>query len=133
MAGLVIDASAAVEFLLKTPAGSTVAHAMEGSTLSAPELLDAETMSVLRRLVLRGELAEKRAQLALDILGMWPVRRISHRALAPLAWRYYRNVSAYDAFYVAAARIQGIPLVTSDGRLARAPNLEIAVQNIPGG
>ena len=45
---------------------------------------------------------------------------ISHRSLAALAWQHHRNVSAYEAFYVAAARARGLPLLTADGRLARA-------------
>ena len=130
MAGLVVDASAAVEYLLKTPLGSVVGRALEGSLLSAPEMLDAETLSVLRRLVLHNQIDEARARLALDALLLWPVQRLSHRVLAPLAWRYYRNVSAYDAFYVAAARAQGLPLVTTDERLARASGLDVIVQNL---
>ena len=35
-------------------------------------------------------------------LTHWPVDRISHRSLAALAWQHHRNVSAYEAFYVAA-------------------------------
>ena len=129
MTGLVIDASAAVEYLLKTPLGLSVARDIEGHLLTAPELLDAEVLSVLRRLVLRGQIEEKRAGLAVDVLGRWPVQRITHRPLAQVAWEYIRNVSAYDALYVAAARIQGLPLLTADGRLSRAPKLGIEVQN----
>ena len=50
-----------------------------------------------------------RAKMAVDDLAHWPVDRISHISLSPLAWQYYRNVSAYDAFYVAAARAHGLP------------------------
>ena len=40
------------------------------------------------------------------------------------------NVSAYDAFYVTVAREHGIPLMTADGRLPRAPGLGVAVQHV---
>ena len=43
----VIDASIAVEYLLRTPLGLTVAEMMEAASLVAPELLDAEVLSVL--------------------------------------------------------------------------------------
>ena len=42
----------------------------------------------------------------------------------------FRNVSAYDALYLAAADAFEVPLLTSDGRLARAPNPGIAIQHL---
>ena len=89
MSRYVIDASVAVEYLLRTPLGLTVADIIEDASLSAPELMDAEVLSVLRRAVLTGRLEEARAQLVIDDLLQWPVDRISHRSLAPLAWRYH--------------------------------------------
>ena len=49
MSGYVVDASVAVEYLPRTPLGLTVANMIEGSSLVAPEMLDAEVLSVLRR------------------------------------------------------------------------------------
>ena len=126
----VIDASAAAEFLLRTTTGAKVADAIDGSLLIAPELLDVEVLSILRRAVLRYQLEESRARSALQDLMDWQVDRIPHRALLREAWRQRHNVSAYDAFYVAAARLYRIPLLTADGRLSRAPRLGIVVQNI---
>lgn len=130
MTGYVIDASVAVEYLLRTPLGITLASTVESASLAAPELLDPEVMSVLRRAVLAGRLDEERAVMALSDLAIWPIDRISHQMLTMLAWRHYSNVSAYDAFYVAAARTMGIPLLTADGRLARSSGLDIAVHHI---
>lgn len=126
----VIDASAAAEFLLRTSVGAKVAAAIEGSLLVAPELLDVEVLSVLRRAVLGYRLEENRARLALQDLADWQVDRIPHRILLREAWRRRHNVSAYDAFYVAAARLYDVPLLTADGPLSRAPALGIVVENI---
>ena len=130
MSRYVVDASVAVEYLLRIPLGLTVANMIESASLVAPEMLDAEVLSVLRRAVLNGHLEETRAQMVVEDLLRWPVDRISHRFLAPLAWQYHRNVSAYDAFYVAAARAQGIPLMTADGRLSRASGLGVMVHHV---
>ncbi len=131
MSKYIVDASVAVEYLLKTPTGVEVAEIIESASLSAPELIDAEVLSVIRRAVLSGRLAEDRALIAIHDLADWPVDRISHRALVRSAWRYYRNasrnVSAYDAFYVTAAGLYRLPLLTADGRLSRASNPDIAV------
>ena len=67
--------------------------------------------------------------MTVDDLSNWPVDRVPHRTLAPLAWRYHRNVSAYDAFYLATARAHDVPLLTADGRLARSPHQGIVVQH----
>lgn len=126
----VVDASVAVEYLLRTPLGLTVAGVIEDAGLVAPELMDAEVLSVLRQAVLNGYLEPTRARMALDDLAAWPIDRISHRGLARLAWQYYQNVSAYDAFYIAAAHVHGLPVLTADGRLSRASGLGVVVQNI---
>ena len=130
MTRFVVDASVAVEYLLRTPVGESVAELLESAVLLAPELIDAEVLSVLRRAVLHGHLEEARALLAVDDLVHWPVERIPHRTLAPLAWQYHKNLSAYDAFYVATARTHDLPLLTTDARLTRAPGLDIAVQYV---
>ena len=126
----VVDASAAVEYLLRTPLGLSLAETIDEARLAAPDLVDAEVMSGLRRAVHAGRLTDERAVMAIDALTHWPVRRIASRALAPAAWQHHRNVTAYDAFYVAAASALGAPLLTADGRLARAPGLGITIQHI---
>jgi len=126
----VIDASAAAEYLLRTPLGLKLADLIAGAFILAPALLDVEVLSVLRRAVLRQQLAEQRAWLALEDLLAWPIDRIAHTALLREAWQHRHNVSAYDAFYVAAARIYDASLLTADGPLTRAPALGIVVQNM---
>ena len=64
---LVVDASVAVEYLLRTPLGLKVALTLEESALVAPELLDAEVLAVLRRAVLGKRLPEPRARAALEL------------------------------------------------------------------
>ena len=126
----VVDSSAAIEYLLRTPAGLVFADTMAGCSLAAPELFDAEVVSAMRRFVAQREISVARAEALLDNLAAFPVERISHRFLARTAWRYRDNVTAYDAMYVAVAVTRSAPLLTADGRLTRAPNLGIAVHHI---
>ena len=51
MTKYVIDASAAVEYLLRTTLGLKVAEVIADTFLIAPALLDVEVLSVLRRAV----------------------------------------------------------------------------------
>jgi predicted nucleic acid-binding protein len=63
VAPLVLDASAAAEYLLRTPLGREVAALVEGKRLFAPALLDAEVLAVVRKATLSGRLSPTRAHL----------------------------------------------------------------------
>jgi predicted nucleic acid-binding protein len=126
---LVIDASAAVEYLLQTALGQSVGGLVEEAELIAPELLDAEVLAVLRREVGSGRLRQNRAAEAVDDLRDWGVERLAHRPLLRQAWSLRGHVTAYDALYVAAAKARNAALVTADGPLARAPALGVVVHN----
>ncbi|HEX7185500.1 MAG TPA: type II toxin-antitoxin system VapC family toxin [Thermoanaerobaculia bacterium] len=130
MIRFVIDASAAAEYLLRTPLGQKLDDLIEGAVVLAPALLDAEVMSVLRRALLQKRIEEHRARLAIQDLADWPIDRIPHPALLPEAWKHRHNISAYDALYVAVAKLYEAPLLTTDGPLSRAPGLGIVVQNL---
>ncbi len=122
---LVIDASALVDALLL--AGSARAR-LSADNLQAPELIDAELLSVLRRLVLTGKLLESQALQALSTARRLGLRRHETRILWPRAWELRTNLSAYDALYVALAEQLEVPLLTADARLARAPGLRCSVE-----
>jgi predicted nucleic acid-binding protein len=126
---LVIDASAAVEYLLQTALGLRVGELVDEADLVAPELLDAEVLAVLRREVGSGRLTQDRGAEAVDDLRDWGLQRLPHRPLLRQAWSLRGHVTAYDALYVAAAQTRNAALVTADGPLARAPSLGVVVHN----
>ena len=128
----VIDSSATVEYLLETEVGLRVAALIAGVRLIAPEMLDAEVLSALRRNVQQENISEARALEALARLEALPVERVSHRTLTRAAWALRHNVSAYDALYIAIAQERGATLLTYDGPLTRAPAsvLGVAVRNV---
>ena len=91
---LVINASVLVEALLVDgPARSRLAN----GNLQAPELIDAELLSVLRRLVLAQKLLESHALQALATASRLGLRRHPSRSLWPRAWALRANLSTYDA------------------------------------
>ena len=127
---MVLDASAAVELLLNTPAGRRVSSRLADETeaIHAPYLIDIEVAQVLRRHVLHELLADTRAVWALDRWRDLDIERYPHAPLLDRVWQLRHNVSAYDAVYVALAEALSIPLVTGDGRLARAPGLNALIE-----
>jgi predicted nucleic acid-binding protein len=57
---------------------------------------------------------------ALDRVAELPGDRVQLAPLLAAAYRLFDRVGAHDAFYVVLAQLQGAPLLTADGRLARA-------------
>jgi predicted nucleic acid-binding protein len=119
-----------VEVLLRTALGENLAGRLRGAILVAPALIDYEVLAVLRKLVLKREIRDDRAGAALDDLSLWPIRRLAGVDLFREAWSLRHNVGAYDAFYVAAARLYDAQVLTADGPLSRAPRLGVIIENV---
>ena len=117
----VVDASAVIEALLRTPLGERCAERLlrPDDPLFAPHLLDVEVMQVLRRYARRGDLRDARGREALRDLVDFPLTRWPHEPLLERIWELRDSLSAYDAAYVALAEALDAPLVTCDARLAR--------------
>ena len=129
---IVADASAILELLLRTDAGSVVEERLlrRGETIHAPSLVDVEVAHVLRRYVSRGAMTAKRARVAIDVLVAFPMERYTHEPLLPRMWELRDNLTAYDAAYVALAEGLRAPLLTCDARLAGAPRIRAIVELI---
>lgn len=117
---IVLDASAAVDWLLQTSAGQSIERRIysRNETLHAPQLLDLEATQVLRRLSLQRVVSAHRADEAVRDLLDLRVTRYPHLVLLPRIWQLRHNFSAYDAAYVVLAEKLGATLVTRDARLA---------------
>lgn len=120
---IVLDASAAVDWLLQTPAGQLIEKRIysRGESLHAPHLLDLEVAQVLRRLVREGLISSQRADQALEDFLNIRITRYPHFVLLPRIWRLRNNLSAYDAAYIVLAEKLSAPVVSRDARLPSAP------------
>jgi predicted nucleic acid-binding protein len=131
---IVLDASAAIDWLLQTPAGQSIEQRIyagpyaQTETLHTVHLLDVEFAQVVRRLVREGTLAPKRAEEAIDDLAALRMVRYGPVLLLKRIWQLRQNLSAYDASYVALAEELKAPLITRDRRLAAAPGHKAAVE-----
>jgi predicted nucleic acid-binding protein len=119
---IVIDASVLANVLADDgPDGDAArAHVRGVGDLAAPDLVDVETVSVLRKRWLAHVLAARRFRTAVEDLERLPIVRYPALALMRRAYELRANVTAYDAAYVALAEVLACPLVTADERLARA-------------
>jgi predicted nucleic acid-binding protein len=127
---IVVDASAALEALLRTPAARAVEKRLFDplETLHAPYLLDVEVAQVVRRYAANGDIDDKRGRAALADLMDFPLRRYPHDFLLPRVWDLRNNLTAYDAVYVALAEALDATLLTRDQRLAGAPGHHARVE-----
>lgn len=89
--------------------------------LAAPDLVDVETVSVLRRRWLNGDLTARRFRSAITDLGDLAIMRHPTFPFMPRAYELRANVTPYDAVYVGLAEVLNCELVTADARLATAP------------
>ena len=119
---IVLDASAAVDWLLQTSAGQRIENRIysRNETLHAPHLLDLEVTQVLRRLALQAVVSVHRADEAVRDLLDLRITRYPHLVLLPRIWQLRHNFSAYDAAYIVLAEKLGAALVTRDARLGAA-------------
>lgn len=126
----VVDASAALEVLLRTPAAAAIETRLfaNGQTLYAPHLIDLEVAQVLRRYASTGQITADRGRTALADFADFPIRRYPHDVLLPRIWELRHNLTAYDAAYVALAEALGTSLLTRDERLAAAAGHQAAIE-----
>ncbi|HTN25242.1 MAG TPA: type II toxin-antitoxin system VapC family toxin [Solirubrobacteraceae bacterium] len=121
----VVDAGVIVELV----AGGLDPARLGVEDLAAPHLLDSQVMHVLRGLVLRGALTQEQAVVAMGGFAELAIARYPADWLRPRMWALRRNLSAYDATYVALAEMTAATsLLTTDARLAHAPGVRCTVQ-----
>lgn len=126
---IVVDTSAVLAILVGRPEIPGLADRVrDDGDLHAPHLLDVEIQHALRRLVVSGAISEDRAADARTDLADMVIVRYPHVSLADRMWELRHNITAYDAAFVALAEVLGVPLVTCDARLARAPGHSAAVE-----
>jgi predicted nucleic acid-binding protein len=109
----VLDASAFLDEVL-----ADVPHGV--GRIEVPAVFDVEIVSALRRRERTGELDASGAEAILTLWGSLKVKRHAIPRFRARMWEMRHNVTSYDAAYVALAEALGIPLVTTDRRLARA-------------
>lgn len=126
---VVCDASAVVAVLLDAgPDGRWAAAALTGADLAAPSVLPFEAANIMRRQELArlldpGHAAQAHADLLDLAIELWP-----YEVVATRAWQLRRNLTAYDAGYVALAELLDGPLVTLDRGISRAPDVRCPVR-----
>ena len=127
---IVVDASVLANALADDHVAGEAARAelRAADQVTAPDLVDVETVSVLRKRWLSRTLTDQRFEVAVGYLLQLRFERVPTLRLMRRAFELRANVSAYDACYVALAERLDCELVTADGRLAAAPGPQCTIR-----
>lgn len=96
--------------------------------MAAPDLVDVETVAILRQRWIAGTISENRFASAIRDLEAIDMDRYPSLPFMRRAFELRANVTAYDATYVALAEILGCELLTGDRGLANAPGAQCSIR-----
>jgi len=129
---IVIDASVLSNALADDAADGQRARGelRRASGLAAPDLVDVETIAVLRKRWLAGGISDERFAATVEDLEDLELERYPTLPLMRRAYELRANVTAYDAAYVALAEALGCELLTGDRRLSKATGPRCAIRQL---
>lgn len=118
---LVVDASAALDFLLQLRSAREIGELLTAPVvrLHAPETIDREVLSALRRQELAGDLTAARAEEVIQDFVAIPLDLHAARPYLYRVWDLRSFLTVGDAYYVALAEALPASLLTTDEKLAR--------------
>lgn len=117
ISSVVVDASILVDAVLEL---QRFIARLAYVRLHAPVTVDAEVVQALRRRWMLKQLDDEQAEAALALFHRYVIVRHPVQPLVDRMWALRRNITAYDAGYVALAESLNLPLITRDRRLARS-------------
>lgn len=127
---IVVDASVLANVVGDDGADGERARAelRSAGEVAAPDLVDVETVSVLRKRWLAKTLSARRFASAVGDLEVLAIDRFPTLRFMRRAYELRDNMTAYDATYIALAEVLRCEMVTSDRRLARAPGARCLIR-----
>lgn len=137
---IAVDASIALKLVLNEPLSEEVRLAWTtwtnvGEIVVAPALFRSETLSVLRKAVLRDRISSDDAETARNVLSGLSIEIREPPGLYEIAWdlaKRYHRPNIYDCCYLALATIAGCDFWTADARLAHVVQPDLAWVRLVG-
>ncbi len=129
---IVVDASVLIAALVEYGDDAVWARKITANPdMHSPELIFAEVMNGLRRSELNQDISTVQAEFARNDLLRVGLSLYPFTPFAERIWELRRNLTCYDAWYVALAESLGCPLITLDRRISRAGGVGCEVLTPP--
>lgn len=127
---IVLDASVLANALADDAADGDAARCAvrEARKITAPDLIDVEVASVLRKRWLGRSLTDQRLSTAVVHLQSMNFERVPTRRLIRRVIELRANVTVYDACYIALAEALECELLTGDRRLSTAAGAKCVIR-----
>jgi len=116
---IVIDASTLVKWLTGDDFSERTKIQIAKCEMLAPDLIINESMSVLKKLLVKKRINKTLFSELVTDLNFYPHFLYSSRKLVNSSVLKLGNISAYNASYVALAQELNLPFYTSDKRLVK--------------
>ena len=128
----VVDASVFISALTNQDGrGDWAGNQVREQRILSTALMPAEVNNALRRMELAGDITPADARAAREEFSSFRLELFSFARFSDRVWALRRNLTCYDAWYVALAEWLRRPLVTVDYRLSRAAGPECAFVTPP--
>lgn len=127
---IVVDASVLANALTDDgPVGASGRFELARDThWAGPEHLVVEVFSAIRGRWLGGKVSRQRSHDALTALATATIDSVPVAPLLERMWELRRNVTGYDAAYLAVAETFACAFVTADARLGRVPGVRCEIR-----
>jgi len=118
---IVLDACAALDWLLQTPAGRRIEERIFSAreSLHAPGFIDLDIVRGLRRLGNAGRVSYPRIDQALEDWMDVRITRYPQDVFLPEIWQYLHSYSAREAAYLVLAKKLRATVLTRDRGIAK--------------
>src|ERR1700722_17512397 len=101
---LVVDTSAVLEAIAaRDPAQGLIERLADDGALHGPHPINTELLQALRRMSIRDQISNERAEDARSDFAELALVRYTHQPLSDRVWELRHNVTAYDATFIALA------------------------------
>jgi predicted nucleic acid-binding protein len=117
---IVVDTSVLLAVILNEPSKAELIRLTTGAEIVAPQSLHWEIGNALSAMLKRKRLTLTEAQQALIEYQKIPIRFIDIALDDAVVIAAHYNIYAYDAYFIACARGQSVPLLTIDNGLKTA-------------
>jgi predicted nucleic acid-binding protein len=126
---IVVDASCLYEVVVDSAQSEAIRERLAADPdQAAPQVVDVEVFSLIRRDQHWGRIDPTAAGQALEDLRDWPGERYGHRPLLHRAWELRASIRGWDAMYVSLAEALGASLLTTDRRLGRVGGIACPIE-----